>query len=109
MSGAVYNIAGPEWLPLRDMVTRTADALVLSSPTIRVRRPSALATFWATEKVFSILGQDTPVSRRSLAFFDNDIAFDTTKADCELSFTLKVRFDEGIQRVLEDSCNSFSG
>ena len=106
MSGSVYNLAGPEWMLLQDMVSRTADALGTSRPAIRVPRSMALAVFWAAEKVFSTLGRNAPVSRRSLAFFENDNAFDTSKAERELSFSPKVGFDEGIRKVLDNPCNS---
>jgi nucleoside-diphosphate-sugar epimerase len=103
LSGSIYNIAGPEWMPLREMVTRTAVAMGVNTPSMRVPRSLAIAILWAAEKTFALLGADSPVSRRSLAFFENDNAFDTTKAERELSFKPAVRFDEGIRKVLAES------
>jgi nucleoside-diphosphate-sugar epimerase len=50
-----------------------------------------------------VLGINPPFSRRSLAFFENDNAFDCAAARRDLGFTPRVAFADGMQRTLRDT------
>jgi nucleoside-diphosphate-sugar epimerase len=50
-----------------------------------------------------VLGINPPFSRRSLAFFENDNAFDISAAKRDLGFVPQVGFADGLQRTLADA------
>jgi len=98
-SGRAYNIAGPEWMTLSDMVSRTSRALGVAPPFLHLPRGLALALFSTIERLFRFAGKQPPVSRRSLAFFENDNAFAIDRARRELGYEPRVGLEEGMTRV----------
>lgn len=101
-AGRPYIVAGPRALTLREMVETCAGALEVPPP--RIRLPIALgrALGVAGEFAFGAVGRDPPFSRRSVAFFRFDNAFDTSAAREELGFVPKVDFAAGIERTLQE-------
>jgi nucleoside-diphosphate-sugar epimerase len=98
-SGRSYIIAGPRAVRLHELVEACARALDVAIPSFRLPRPAALAMGFAAELAFGVLRREPPFSRRSLAFFDNDNAFDTRAARAGLGFEPVVDLDEGLRRA----------
>ena len=53
----------------------------------------------AAEIAGSVFKAEPPISRRTLAFFENDNAFDTSAARRAFGFDPRVELLEGVQRV----------
>ena len=98
-----YNIAGPSALTLRQLVDTCAETLGAPRPRWRLPRPAMIAAGRAAEVGSRLVGKEPPFSRRSLAFFENDNAFDGSAAQRDLGFTPRVAFDDGIRRTLADT------
>ncbi len=95
--GRTYIIAGPRSLSLREMVDTFARVLEAPSPRLALPRGLAYLLGMAAETVFSPLGVEPPFSRRSLAFFANDNAFDTSAAARDLGFRAGTEFEAGLR------------
>lgn len=101
LSGRTYNIAGPRYLPLRELVDTCARVLDVSPPVGRLPRELVLAAGRAAEVVWGAARREPPFSRRSLAFFENDNAFDIDAARRDLGFEPRVDLEEGVRRTVE--------
>jgi nucleoside-diphosphate-sugar epimerase len=101
-SGQAYIIAGPRSLTLREMIETCASALGVPSPRWNLPVSVARGLAWAVEAASKVVGREPLFSRRSLAFFLNDNAFETSAAARDLGFQARVDFDEGIRRTLAD-------
>ena len=55
---------------------------------------------WAAEQVSAVVGAEPPVSRRTLAFFENDNAFDIGAARRSLGFEPKTDLPGGAREVI---------
>jgi nucleoside-diphosphate-sugar epimerase len=100
-SGQAYLIVGPRPVTVRELVDTCARVLQVRPPALRLPRGLALALGWAAEVGFSVLPGEPPFSRRSLAFFDNDNAFDGGRAERKLGFRPSVELEAGLARTLE--------
>jgi nucleoside-diphosphate-sugar epimerase len=97
-----HIIAGPRAMPLRTLVDSCAATLGVSPPWLQLPRPVALALGLAVESAGTVLKREPPISRRSLAFFENDNAFDISAARRDLGFTPSIDLPEGLERTLND-------
>jgi uncharacterized protein YbjT (DUF2867 family) len=100
LSGRAYIIAGPRAMELKEMVDTFATVTGASVPKIHMPPPVALALAWASELASGLVRREPPFSRRSLAFFQNDNAFDTSAAAKELGFQASVDLPEGLRLTL---------
>lgn len=102
-SGRIYNVAGPRTMPLREMVETFA--YVAGAPRPRLHLPAALgyAAGWAAELAFGALGKEPPLSRRSLAFFRSNNAWDVSAARHDLGFEPRIDLEEGVRQMLQES------
>lgn len=96
-AGKTFNLAGPRWMTVREMVTTFAQALQVSPPRLRIPRGLGLALGWAAESVAPILKIEPPISRRTLAFFENDNAFSCEAARRVLGFEPRTELLEGVR------------
>lgn len=101
-SGKAYVIAGPRFVELREYVSTFARLLDLEPPRLSLPRTVALALGWCAERAFGVLRREPPFSRRSLAFFENDSAFDTVAARNDLGFNPAIDIEEGLRRTIEE-------
>jgi nucleoside-diphosphate-sugar epimerase len=97
-----HIIAGPSAMPLRELVNTFAHAVGASPPRLRMPRPVAIVLGRAAEAGGRVLRRNPPFSRRTLAFFENDNAFDIAAARRDLGFAPRVNLPEGLQRTLTD-------
>lgn len=106
VAGKTFNLAGPSWMTVEDMVVTFARAVRASPPRLRIPRWLGLATGWAAEVVGSLLKIEPPISRRTLAFFENDNAFSIEAARRELGYEPRMELLEGVSRSLPASRSS---
>ena len=104
VSGHIFNIAGPRWMTVEEMVGEFARALQVSPPAFHAPRWLGLTVGWAAEQVSAVVGAEPPVSRRTLAFFENDNAFDIRAARQSLGFEPKTDLPSGAREVIA-SCS----
>jgi nucleoside-diphosphate-sugar epimerase len=97
-----HIIAGPSPMPLRTLVNECAAALDVPPPRFTLPRGATLLLGFAAETGGRLLGANPPFSRRSLAFFENDNAFDISAARRDLGYEPRVAFAEGVRRTLAD-------
>ncbi len=105
VSGRTFNIAGPRWMTVEEMVGEFARALRMPPPAFHAPRWLGLSVGWAAEQVSAVVGAEPPVSRRTLAFFENDNAFDIGAARRALGFEPKTDLPGGARAVIA----SYSG
>ena len=97
-----HIIAGPAPMPLRELVNTFARAVSAPSPRLRMPRPMALVLGSVAETAGRVLRRNPPFSRRTLAFFENDNAFDIAAARRDIGFAPNVDLPEGLRRTLSD-------
>ncbi len=102
VSGRAFIIAGPRYMTLREMVETFARVLGVAVPKLSIPAPVGRGLGLAAELAFSALRREPPFSRRSLAFFENDNAFDTAAAERHLGFRPQVELDEGLRLTLAE-------
>lgn len=100
VAGRTFNIAGPRWMTVEEMVREFALALQVPPPAFHAPRWLGLSVGWAAEQVSGIVGAEPPVSRRTLAFFENDNAFDIGAARQSLGFDPKTDLPGGARAVI---------
>lgn len=102
-SGKTFNLAGPAYMPLDKMVDTFAEAIGAQSPHRRIPRWLGLSLGWTAELAGTVLRIDPPVSRRTLAFFENDNAFDISAARRLLNFQPQTDLLSGVRRSVQGS------
>jgi dihydroflavonol-4-reductase len=101
LAGATFNIAGPRWMTVQEMVMTFATAINARPPTFRIPRSVGYAAGWIAELVGALLKINPPISRRTLAFFENDNAFDISAARTRLKYEPRIELLDGVRRVLQ--------
>jgi nucleoside-diphosphate-sugar epimerase len=100
IAGRTFNIAGPAWMSVQEMVTTFAAALDVPGPKLRIPRWLGYSAGWGAEVVGGLLKIEPPISRRTLAFFENDNAFDISAARGALKYEPRVSLLEGVRKSL---------
>jgi nucleoside-diphosphate-sugar epimerase len=100
VAGRTFNIAGPRWMTVEEMVGEFARALRVPPPALHIPRWLGLTVGWTAEQASAVVGAEPPVSRRTLAFFENDNAFDIGAARQALGFAPKTDLAEGARAVI---------
>jgi nucleoside-diphosphate-sugar epimerase len=93
-----YILGGPAYMPVRQLV-RSAERVTGGKTRLRVPMALGYAAGLGVELAARLLRRSPPISRRTLAFFTNQNAFDTTRARTEFGFDPKVGIDDGLARV----------
>lgn len=93
-----YVLAGPGYLTSRQLIG-AAERVTGGKTRLRVPLAVGYAAGLAAELACRVVGASPPISRRTLAFFTNQNAFDTTRARNEFGFAPSVDTVEGFQRV----------
>ncbi len=100
IAGRTFNIAGPRWMTVAEMVGEFAQAAGVPPPAFHAPRWLGLTIGWAAEQMSAVVGAEPPVSRRTLAFFENDNAFDIGAARESLGFEPKTELPRGAREVI---------
>jgi nucleoside-diphosphate-sugar epimerase len=103
VAGRTFNLAGPRWMTVEEMVGEFARALGVRPPALHVPRWLGLTAGWAAEQVSAVVGAEPPISRRTLAFFENDNAFDIGAARQALGFDPRTDLAAGLRAVIASS------
>lgn len=97
--GQSYLIADEEFVPIRDLVQRTAKALGVQ---VKMR----FLPFWPAYVVAALvefaylpLPAEPPIFRRRLDWFRQNRAFDIRKAKKEIGYEPRIGLDEGLRRT----------
>jgi nucleoside-diphosphate-sugar epimerase len=99
LRGNTYNLAGPRWMTVEEMVSQFARAIEVPPPKWHAPRWLGLTAGWAAEKVSAVTGAEPPISRRTLAFFENDNAFDISAARRAFGFDPRTELQGGVRRA----------
>lgn len=99
--GESYLIADEEYVPIRDLVARTARALGIECRMRFLPFWPAYAVAFAVETAWKPLPSEPPIFRRRLDWFRQNRAFRIDKARRDLGWTPKVGLDEGLRRTAE--------
>ena len=96
--GKTYILAGPRYLRTRELL---AAAESVTGGRIRLRVPLAVGYLagLTAEAAFRPFGGSPPISRRTLAFFSNQNAFDTGRARRDFGFAPSVELADGLSRT----------
>jgi nucleoside-diphosphate-sugar epimerase len=100
VAGRTFNVAGPRWMTVEEMVGEFARALRVPPPALHAPRWLGLAAGWAAERMSAVAGAEPPISRRTLAFFENDNAFDIGAARRSLGFEPRTDLPGGARAVI---------
>jgi dihydroflavonol-4-reductase len=101
-TGRAWIIAGPQVVTVRELVETCARVLDVPAPRLSVPRTAVLLAGTGLEAAGRLLGRQPPFSRRSLAFFENDNAFDIGAVRRDLGFEPAIPLEEGFRRTLAD-------
>jgi dihydroflavonol-4-reductase len=104
--GGIYNVGGSRIMSLREMVETFARVAGAPQPRLHLPLPLGYAAGWAAELVFHAVDREPPLSRRSLAFFRSNNAWDISAARRELGFHPVIDLEEGVRRTLTGSAES---
>ncbi len=96
--GRTYILAGPAYLTSRELVG-AAEQVTGGKTRLRVPLAIGYAAGLGVEMVCRVVGASPPISRRTLAFFTNQNAFDITRARQEFGFAPSIGVVEGFRRV----------
>ena len=99
VAGKTFNLAGPRWMTVEEMVGEFAKAINVRPPTLHAPRWMGLTVGWAAEHVSAVVGAEPPISRRTLAFFENDNAFDISAARAAFGFDPRTELEGGVRQA----------
>jgi nucleoside-diphosphate-sugar epimerase len=108
VSGGTFNLAGPRWMTVAEMVSEFAKAIHVRPPTFHAPRWMGLTVGWAAEQVSGVMGTEPPISRRTLAFFENDNAFDISAARQAFGFDPRTELEGGVRQAASHGAGSLS-
>jgi nucleoside-diphosphate-sugar epimerase len=103
VNGRIFNVGGPQIMPLRDMVETFARGAGFPVPTLHLPMSLGYLAGWGAELAFHAANREPPLSRRSIAFFRSNNAWNISAARNELGFEPRIDLDEGVRRTLAGS------
>jgi dihydroflavonol-4-reductase len=108
IAGGTFNLAGPRWMTVQEMVSQFASASGVRPPTLHAPRWIGMTLGWAAEQVSAVTGAEPPISRRTLAFFENDNAFDISAAREAFGFDPRTELPGGVRRVIANGPHPYN-
>lgn len=102
VAGRTFNLAGPRWMTVEEMVSQFARAIDVPAPKLHAPRWMGMTVGWAAEQVSAVVGAEPPISRRTLTFFENDNAFDISAARQAFGFDPRTDLPGGARRAVAD-------
>lgn len=104
--GETMIIGGDEIITTRELIDSFSEMLHLPKPLVTIPYPLGVALASTIEAVFTTIGKEPPISRRTLEFFDTDNGFDIGKSKRVLGFQPEFSFRQGLadyQRIINHS------
>ncbi len=99
-AGEIYNIAGKDALPVRQMAETIAAAAGKRLPRFHLPMGPTRAAGAVLGKLFGLFGREAPLNPSRLAFFIHSKGLKIDKARADLGFEPKVDFAEGMARAV---------
>jgi len=99
-AGEIYNIAGKDALPVRQMAETIAAASGKRLPRFHLPMGPTRVAGAVLGKLFGLFGREAPLNPSRLAFFVHSKGLNIDKARAELGFEPKVDFTEGMTRAM---------
>lgn len=99
-------VAGPEAVPLRDLLQTLASLANRRSAGPRLPLRPMLALAAITEDVCGMLGVSPPLYRRRMDFYTNDAAFDASRARRVLGWEPKVSLRDGLALTMRANASA---
>lgn len=100
--GEDFIVAGPETVPLADLVARIARLAARPVPALRLPLAPVMLAARAMAAVCRPLGIGPPLYPERVAFFTKDRAYSIDKARCMLGFEPAIGLDEGLARTMRE-------
>jgi nucleoside-diphosphate-sugar epimerase len=94
--GKILIIAGEKAVTTRELIDAFCAVFRLPRPPLRVPYAFASSMAVCTESLFSLIGQEPPISRRTLEFFNTNNIFDVSHARQVLEFAPRYALLEGL-------------
>jgi len=101
VSGEVFILGGPSYLPLEEYIDTAASAVGVPEPRIRLPYWMLISVAWLCEKIFVPLRLEPPLHIRRVRFFRNNRAFAISKARRQLGYEPQVSLIEGMRRTVD--------
>lgn len=101
ISGEVFILGGPSYIPLEEYIDSAAAAVGVSKPRIRLPYWMLISAAWLCEKIFVPLRLEPPLHIRRVRFFKNNRAFDISKARQRLGYEPQVSLIDGMHRTVD--------
>ena len=98
--GEIYHVAGPEVLPIRDVVRIIAEAAGVSIPRLSLPLFPVRIAAWSLEKFFSLFKKEAPLSMGKLGFFIHPKPLAIDKAKQELGYSPTTDFRQGMRTTI---------
>jgi len=98
--GAIYFIAGQQYLTIDELVHMIAEVLNVQPPFLHLPLMLGKMAGYSLETAFKPLGRRPPISQRSLDFYTKDNAYNIDKARRELGFIPGIDLRNGLQKTL---------
>lgn len=98
--GEVYNLAGPEILPIKVMVRLIAEAAGVKPLPLRLPLGPTSAAASVLDKTFRLFRKEAPLTPSRLAFFVRSKPLDIGKAVRELGYSPRVKFAQGMAQTI---------
>jgi dihydroflavonol-4-reductase len=92
----VYLLAGSVRVTIAELASLIARAVGVPTPRWRVPARPVCTAVTLVERIWSMTGREPPLSRRSLEFFLEDNAYDTSKAERDLGFVPRTELVNGL-------------
>ncbi len=99
--GRTYILGDKEAITLEQLVNEIAHILKVKVPTRRLPVWLMICLGLGMELAGKLMGKEPPFSRRSLKFFTNNTAFDTSRARSELGFMPRFTLSHGLREFYE--------
>jgi len=101
VSGEVFILGGPSYLPLEEYIDTAARAVGVSKPRIRLPYWMLISAAWLCEKIFVPVRLEPPLHIRRVRFFKNNRAFAISKAREQLGYEPQVSLIDGMRRTVD--------
>ncbi len=99
--GEVFIIGGDEYVPLEELFEIIADELGVAPPKIRIPLAPVLWMASLCEAVCVPLHIEPPLHRRRVSFYQNNRAFDVSKAKEKLGYQPAVSLREAVRKTID--------
>jgi len=99
-SGEIFHLAGPESLPVKDIVRIIGEAAGAKIPGLSLPLLPVKIAAWSMEKAFSLFKKEAPLTKGKLGFFIHPKPLSIRKANKELGYSPTTDFRQGMRTTI---------